>query len=244
MVITPLRLKASKVIHVFVVLADNAHQGIIPVPAKIGDGDKPDDNLYWGCDEGVRAWFSHSDRWKKLGASKPSCADILDRVVFKHSTRDVYLIADAWRGQAIKACTVAFASASAGEGSEAVGVGDLILKAGGEADLVAYIGHNGLMDFGIDWPSKRAGREVRKPVIVLCCISGRYFGPHLRELGADPLLTTTQLMYPGAFILHDALEVWLAGGNPAAMTAAAGKACAKNQHISFKAASGVFSGPP
>ena len=71
----------AKVIHVFVALADNAHQGIIPVPAKIGDGDKPDDNLYWGCDEGVRSWFAHSRRWKKIGTLKAAQTAVLERIV-------------------------------------------------------------------------------------------------------------------------------------------------------------------
>ncbi|EDY21883.1 hypothetical protein CfE428DRAFT_0008 [Chthoniobacter flavus Ellin428] len=37
-------------IHVFVALADNATQGIVPVPAKIGNGDDAEHNLYWGRD--------------------------------------------------------------------------------------------------------------------------------------------------------------------------------------------------
>jgi hypothetical protein len=36
---------APKKVAVFVALCDNATQGILPVPAKIGDGDKPDANL-------------------------------------------------------------------------------------------------------------------------------------------------------------------------------------------------------
>ena len=37
---------APRVVHVFVALADNHHQGIVPVPAKLGNGDVPSDNLY------------------------------------------------------------------------------------------------------------------------------------------------------------------------------------------------------
>ena len=46
-----------KSIHVLVALCDNVNQGIIPVPAKLGNGDKPDDNLYWGALYGVRTYF-------------------------------------------------------------------------------------------------------------------------------------------------------------------------------------------
>jgi hypothetical protein len=35
-----------RVVHVFVALADNAHQGIVPVPARLGNGDDAAANLY------------------------------------------------------------------------------------------------------------------------------------------------------------------------------------------------------
>ena len=37
---------APRTIQVFVALCDNESQGIAPVPARIGDGNKPDANLY------------------------------------------------------------------------------------------------------------------------------------------------------------------------------------------------------
>jgi hypothetical protein len=43
-----------RVVHVFVALADNQHQGIVPVPAKLGNGDSPLTNLYWGATFGVK----------------------------------------------------------------------------------------------------------------------------------------------------------------------------------------------
>ena len=42
-----------KTIHVFVALYDNKYQGIIPVPQKIGNGQDPRLNLYWGAGYGV-----------------------------------------------------------------------------------------------------------------------------------------------------------------------------------------------
>ncbi|RBP41216.1 hypothetical protein DES53_10745 [Roseimicrobium gellanilyticum] len=237
-------LHAAEVIHVFVALCDNASQGIVPVPAKIGDGDKPDANLYWGCSEGVRSWFSASKKWKRLPAVASPRPEILERVVFKHRERDTYLIADAWRGREIKPCLQAFVHAAGGLGGEVVKAGENALKAGGDAALVAYIGHNGLMEFNVDWPAAKtspvpAGAEP-KPAVVLACISQSYFAEKLKGIGAHPLLTTRQLMYPGAFALHDALEARFAGKNAAAVKEAAARAYAKNQGISVKAASGVF----
>jgi hypothetical protein len=37
-----------RTVHVFVALADNQHQGIVPVAAILGNGEDPQHNLYWG----------------------------------------------------------------------------------------------------------------------------------------------------------------------------------------------------
>ncbi len=229
---------AAEVIHVYVALCDNASQGIVPVPAKIGDGDKPDANLYWGCSEGVRSWFSASKKWRKLPAVAAPRAEILQRVVFKHLERDAYLVADAWRGREIKPCIQAFVQAASGANEETVAVGETSIVAGGRSSLVAFIGHNGLMEFQVDWPT--AQPAVPKLAIVLACVSESYFAPRLKAAGARPLLTTRQLMYPGAFVLHDALEAWFAGKDAAQIREAGARAYAKNQGISVKAALGVF----
>ena len=49
-----------RVIHVLVALCDNANQGIVPVPARLGNGADPDSNLYWGAAFGVKTFFSKS----------------------------------------------------------------------------------------------------------------------------------------------------------------------------------------
>ena len=230
--------RAVETIHVFVALADNASQGIVPVPAKIGDGDKPEANLYWGCDEGVRSWFSRSKRWRRVAGPVSPQPDILERVVFRHAEKDAWLVADAWRGREIRRCLQGYVRAAAGEDVEEVRVGETILKAGGASALVAYIGHNGLMEFEVEWMARQS--QVPKPVVTLCCLSQSYFSEKLRQAGARPLLSTTQLMYPGAFILHDALEVWLKDRDGRGVRDAAARAYAKNQGISVRAASGVF----
>ncbi|WP_042724150.1 hypothetical protein [Chthoniobacter flavus] len=108
--------------------------------------------------------------------------------------------------------------------------------------MVAYIGHDGLMDFSLP-AEATAQRGLGRQAIVLCCISERYFGPHLSAAGATPLLTTTQLMYPGGFILRDALAGWTRGESPVQIRQRAAAAYARNQGISVKAASGVFAAP-
>lgn len=237
-----------QVVHVYVALCDNASQGIIPVPAKIGDGDKPDANLYWGCSDGLKSCFRASKAWKSLPAVASPRTEVLERVVFRHTSRkDVYLVADAWRGREIKPCLQAFVDAAGGKGgAESIQVkgpdgADVTLPLGTKARWLAYIGHNGLMEFEVTWPEAPAGAGARtaRRAFVLCCIGQRYFP----KLGIPVALTTTQLMYPGAFILRDALEVVFDGKSGAEVKAAAARAYAGNQKISVKAAAGVFAVP-
>ena len=91
-----------RLVHVFVALADNARQGIVPVPAAIGNGDDPAKNLYWGAAFGVRTYFKKSSDWKEVATVKSPNSYILERSVFVHGASGTYLIADAYRGREIK----------------------------------------------------------------------------------------------------------------------------------------------
>ena len=55
---------SPRVVHVFVALADNQHQGIVPVPPALGNGSDPQHNLYWGAAYGVKTFFKASDEWQ------------------------------------------------------------------------------------------------------------------------------------------------------------------------------------
>ena len=65
-------------VHVTVALCDNATQGIVPVPAAIGDGNDPRTNLYWGAMYGVKSWLKR-DGWKveKIASPHPF---VLERI--------------------------------------------------------------------------------------------------------------------------------------------------------------------
>jgi hypothetical protein len=71
-------------------------------------------------------------------------------------------------------------------------------------------------------------------------MSAGWFKQYLEALKARPVLTTEQFMYPGSFLLRDALDVWLRGGPRSDIRMAAARAYAANQKISVKAAEGVF----
>ncbi len=214
---------APKQVRVYVALCDNKTQGIMPVGEKIGDGDKPDANLYWGCSDGFGAYFKRSSRWKVVKSEKDVSETALRKMTLRHVSGDVELVAEAYKGSKIKQCIEDFEKAACSN----------------QYDLVAFIGHNGLMDFNLEVPKKVEGNDT--DVVVLCCQSESYFGDRLKALGCRPILMTQQLMYPGSFLLHAGIEKWRSGGSLADIRSAAGKAYAKNQKISVRAATGVFS---
>jgi hypothetical protein len=84
------------------------------------------------------------------------------------------MVADAYRGKEISQTTMDFLEAAAGKPGEKLNAGNVEFHTGGSADLVAYIGHNGLMDFNLNsHPQRRDERERR--AIILACASKSYF---------------------------------------------------------------------
>ena len=67
------------VIHVIVALCDNDYQGIVPVPKRIGNGDDPANNLYWGAAYGVRSFFRNAKEWEHLADVAAPRVAILQR---------------------------------------------------------------------------------------------------------------------------------------------------------------------
>lgn len=232
----------GKVIHAFVALCDNESQGIAKVPVKIGNGDDPANNLYWGCDDGLRSVFSKSKDWKRLDIRDPDGeGPILERLVFQHRSGNAWLVADAYRGREIRRCLTDYFAALSGNLAVSAETAELIVEAGGAAQLIAYLGHDGLMEFQVPVPGPSAAvRQAPKTAIALCCVSRPWFAPGLEKTGARPLLMTTQLMYPAAQLLRESAAGWLEGADGAACLRRAAAAYAANQKISFKAAAGVF----
>src|SRR5256885_3961467 len=109
-------LAAALVVHVTVALCDNKHQGIVPVPAAIGNGQDPRNNLYWGADYGVKSWFVRHEKWEQVTATGTKPEAVLERLVLRKTIdgRVVYLIADAWDGVKIREATDDFLESAAG----------------------------------------------------------------------------------------------------------------------------------
>ena len=131
------------VIHVFVALADNINQGIVPVSASLGNGDNPKTNLYWGAAFGVKTFFSKSRDWQLVSAIQNPIPAILERCVFKHRNENLFLIADAYQGKEIAKATTDFLGAAAGHPGEELTIDHTEYSTHGSADLIAYNGHDG-----------------------------------------------------------------------------------------------------
>ena len=233
---------SPKIIHVYVALCDNDSQGIVPVPRKIGNGDDPDNNLYWGCGYGVRHFFKTSEDWQMISKTKKPRMHILERCVYKHRRYNTYLVADAYRGARIKDCTVDFFSSASGNNTDTANVTvnkqPLQLDLGA-AGLVCYVGHDGLMDFELaSYPQKKGADK--KDVIILACASRSYFTPGIKAIGANPLLWTTNLMAPEAYTLKAAIDGWLLNESGAQIRERAAQAYDKYQKCGIKGARGLF----
>ena len=210
---------ADKTIGVFVALADNANQGIVPVPAAIGNGDDPERNLYWGTAEGLKGVFDKSKEWRLTEKNDtPADKDVLRSRTYRHGKFEAVLTARAYRGAAIKRCIQDFEQAIQTDAF----------------DMVVFIGHNALMDFDLPAPETPGKRTNVVDCVVLCCKSEPYFRRRIEGAGGRPILLTTQLMYPGAFILHAVAGIWLNGATLEAIRESAGAAYAANQKLSKK----------
>jgi len=230
-----------KLIHVVVALCDNLHQGIVPVPARLGNGDDPDSNLYWGAAFGVKSFFAKARGWHKIQQVDHPLPGVLQRCIFRYGNQELYLIADAYQGIEIKRCISDFLSYAAGASTAAVSVphpgpGTLI---DGPADLVVYAGHNGLMDFSLGHVPERQGK-TSIDAMVLCCASKQYFSDAIRATGARAVLLTTGLMAPEAYVLDAAIKGWISAESADQISARAAAAYNQYQKCGYRAARALF----
>ncbi|MDH7444364.1 hypothetical protein [Aquimarina sp. 2201CG14-23] len=243
-VILILFLKASfgqtKNIHVFVALCDNVNQGIVPVPEKIGNGQDPKHNLYWGAGYGVKNFFKVKTRdWQLIRTIPSDDSDILERLLFKHATKDVYMLAEAYDGAKIKECIQDFLKSSNGQQPFQIKEENKTLHFGGGSDLLAFVGHDGLMDFDVNILYNESVTTTRD-VIILACYSKSYFSPEIKKAKANPILWTTHLMAPEAYTLKAAIDGWIAKESGDQIDERAAQSYHKYQKCGIRGARNLF----
>jgi hypothetical protein len=228
----------NKTIHIFVALCDNKYQGIVPVPPKIGNGQDPNNNLYWGCGFGIRTYFKKSVAWKLLKTEKIDNIK-LERLIFKHTSKNYYLVADAYDGQFIEQCTKDFLMSNSGQLKETIKINNTTIGIYGNSKLNAYIGHDGLMDFQLSDKFDAIDNQKRN-CIILACVSKKYFAPHLQATKSNPLVWTTGLMCPEAYTVHDAILGFINNESNENIRNRAAMAYSKYQKCSLKSAQNLL----
>ena len=235
-----------KLVHVFVALADNKHQGIVPVPAVLGNGQDAANNLYWGAMYGVKGFFGRSKNWRKLKIQPHTKhAYILDNAAFQY--KDTVFIAQAYDGAKMEMALRDFFASVAGKGSRRFNITGIknsaesvIVESAGMAEVNCFVGHNGLMDMRLDNIPTRSQRSSRSFAVVLACKSQPYFAGVLEQLDCVPLITTSGLMAPEAYTLEAILTTFTDDFNVQTIHTAAAGAYAKYQKCSVSAARRLF----
>lgn len=231
--------KEPLVAHILVPLCDNDNQGIYPVNAKLGNGLNLNTNLYWGARYGMKSYFRLSKSWTLLSSEKNVSDDILERVTFKKNGANVYLVADAYRGDRMKACLKDYFNALAGKLKKSYQTKDsLQLGIHSNADLIVFNGHNGLMDEDID--VVYSSDDVIRETAVIGCFSYSYFAEYLADTKTYPLVTTTHLMAPEAYVVEAIVNTWSQLKSGAEVKKAAGSAYNKYQKCGETGAQRLF----
>lgn len=229
------------VVHAKIPLCDNDHQGIVPVNAKLGNGFNLHTNLYWGALYGIKTHFKKNKEWTLLSSKKKINKAILERVIFYKkypNNTEVYLIADAYQGDQMDACLNDFIRAVSGKQKSNIPINNQTIGIDGHADLIIFNGHNGLMDQDLDFYKSEDDRV--RDVAVIGCVSHKYFKDHLNYAKGYPLLMTTNLMAPEAYVMEAVISSWAQLKEGPAIRVATGKAYHKYQNCGLKGATRLF----
>lgn len=231
---------------------------------RLGDGDNPRTNLYWATTEGFLGWFGRKrSGWKavlKASGDAIGEADVLDLRVWRRTvpasaawraagaprTVEVYVVAQAWRGTAIDRALARYAEDLYGARTQTITLADgTTLAAGGDAHVVAYVGHNRLMDLdAFDWRAIAArGDQRSRGVIAIACHTAPYMqgvvpGPH-----QVPLVLTRDFMLASSAALEGAVVAFAKDGDYAAIRRGAAAGYADGGDKPLGRVFGAFSNP-
>lgn len=246
------------VIEVHVPLCDNT---IIRCGnAKLGDGDNPETNLYWSTTPGFGEWFARKGGgWKRVvkqHAGETGDNDILAVHAYRRSittptawrkagapkTFELDIVIHGWRGSAIDRALAAYAADAAGQATRPVTLDDgSKLEAGGAAQIVAWVGHNRLMDLDhYDWP---APSSTVKGTIAIACDTATYMKADVPAATRVPLLMTSDFLFANAAPLEAAVLAYVGGGGYGQIRRDAATAYAEVQGSTFAHVAGAFTNP-
>jgi hypothetical protein len=201
--------KQPLVVHVFVPLCDNENQGIVPVNKQLGDGLNLRTNLYWGAGYGVKSYFKKYESWKLLSSQLDSTGNVLERVIFyKKNTKgtEIYIVADAYRGDRMKECLHDYFRSLGGWKKDQDSIQNKNISLYADADLLVFNGHDGLMDDSLK--TYYSKDSVIREAVSISCYSKEFFHSRFAKCGAYPLVCTSGLLAPEAYVLGAIIEQW------------------------------------
>ena len=223
-------LASTQTARIIVSLADNVHQGIVPIKASLGNGQDPRNNLYWGALYGVKSYFKQSAGWN-VRSQPTDNPVILDKLsLWQDNDRNgEEVTAEAWDGSAQKSATEQFMQA-------------LVYT---NDDLTIFVGHNPLMDVEVPMPKIEPNRlEYNKArnrkFAVISCQSRSYFEDRIKAAGHVPYVLTAGNMAPEAYVVDAIIRAWVEGKPAQTAREYAAEAYAKYQKIPIKNANWLF----
>jgi hypothetical protein len=212
--------------------------------AKLGDGDNPATNLYWSTTPGFGKWFARKGSgWTRVEADTQDTGDtdVLAKHTYKRTIQTpaawrkrgapkqftLEVVIRAWRGSAIDRALAAYANDISGKGTA--------------AQLVAFVGHNRLMDLDeFTWPA--AGSEV-KGAIAIACDTAPYMKKQVSASTRVPLLMTSDLLFANAAPLEASVLAFARGGGYAQIRRDAATAYAGVRKRPVEKVIGAFTNP-
>jgi hypothetical protein len=231
------------VVHALVPLCDNENQGIVPVAEHLGKGRDLKGNLYWACGHGMKAYFKNRHGWKHVRTDSIDSPIILERSVFVKTFPNrakVYLISDAYAGDQMEACLQNYFAYLSGKFYSEMPLENDTIPFRGGADLIVFNGHNGLMDMRLDVDQVK--KASFKEGMSISCSSNYFFQDYYKKTGSYPLVHTTGLLYPGAFIVNDVLGQWAQLKSPEKCRVAAGEAYNREMKCGRQGGINLFKG--
>jgi len=228
--------------------------------AKLGNGNNPDTNLYWSTTPGFGSWFARrSSGWKRVlrqGEGETGDKDILAVHVYRRgvpapaawkkrgapATIEIDLVVRAWRGTAIDRALAAYAQDLSGGAAHTLTLADTTtLEVGGAAQIVAWVGHNRLMDLEpYKWPAP--GRTT-KGAIAIACHTAAYMEAEVPSATRVPLLMTRDFLFANAAPLEATVLAFAAGGSYRKIRVDAATAYAGVRERTVKQVAGAFTNP-
>lgn len=236
------------VLQAHVALCDNS---IINCGAQ-GDGDNINKNLYWTTSGAVDGWFRRQRAvWSEVSRSDapPGTTGVLQVRIYRAHvgpsarwrqrgvTRpfEVYAVIYGWRGKDIDKALQAYMDDLYHCTPRAVALpGGGVLQAGGQAHLVAWIGHNRMMDLDREQLRRLLLRtdgcpQQPKGMIAVACRTGSYLGRYVSSAERVPLLLTDSLLFAGTHAFEGAARAFMYGSSLAEIRTAGANAYAEGQ---------------